>query len=213
MSISTHIDTWCKICGITRIDDAQSCAQAGADALGFNCYPDSPRYVDVDTVGQLSRATRLSSVALFVDATALQVKAVLDAAEIDILQFHGAEDEAFCSQFGVPYMKVLRMRPDLDASFEQRRFASAWAILLDTYVPGHPGGTGETFDWARWPQTDATRWVLAGGLTVANVASAIKQVKPFGVDVCGGVEGSVKGIKDHQKIMEFIQEVRSVRGK
>lgn len=213
MSRTTHIDTWCKICGITRIDDAQICAQAGVDALGFNCYPGSPRYVDSHTVGQLSHATELASVALFVDATEQQVRTVLESADIDMLQFHGAEDEAFCQQFGVPYIKVLRMHADLDVNLEERRFASAWAILLDTYVSGQPGGTGETFDWARWPQSEATRWILAGGLTPANVASGIKQVSPFGVDVCGGVEGPVKGIKDHQKIMEFIQEVSSVRGK
>lgn len=213
MPISIAEDTWCKICGVTRIEDVRACEEAGADAIGFNCYPGSARFVDSKTIATLSRANALTSVALFVDASTSQIKKIIDAAEIDLLQFHGNEDPQFCEQFGLPYMKVLRMRAGIDLVTEEQRYSSAWALMLDTFVDGQPGGTGSTFDWQRWPKSTAARWVLAGGLTPQNVAAGVKQLAPFGVDVSGGVEGDTRGRKDHQKILDFMQEVRSVSGK
>ncbi|XOV81851.1 MAG: phosphoribosylanthranilate isomerase [bacterium] len=213
MPITNTSDIWCKICGVTRIEDVHTCEEAGADAIGFNCYADSARFVDVKTIARLSRANTLTSVALFVDASAVQVKKVIDAAEIDLLQFHGNEAPAFCEQFGLPYMKVLRMRAGIDLAAESLRYDSAWALMLDTFVDGQPGGTGSTFDWNRWPASTTSNWVLAGGLTPQNVAAGITALAPFGVDVSGGVEGQTRGLKDPQKIFDFIQEVRSVSGK
>ena len=213
MPISIPEDTWCKICGITRIEDVHTCEEAGADAIGFNCYARSTRFVDSKTIATLSRANSLTSVALFVDASATQVRKIIDTAEIDLLQFHGNEDPLFCEQFGLPYMKVLRMRAGIDLEAEAKRYTTAWALMLDTFVDGQPGGTGSTFDWKRWPKTTDSRWVLAGGLTPQNVAAGIEQLAPFGVDVSGGVEGETRGQKDRQKIFDFIQEVRSVSGK
>jgi len=149
-------------------------------------------------------------VALFVDASEAEVAAVLRVAEIDLLQFHGEEPEAFCSSFGLPYMKVLRMHEDVNFAAWAESYESAWALMLDTYVAGRPGGTGQRFDWQMWPRQAGQRLVVAGGLTPDNVAAAIRELEPFGVDVAGGVEGPVKGEKDHAKVVEFIQEVRRV---
>lgn len=212
MTAATGHHTWCKVCGITSLKDAQVSEQAGADALGFNCYPASPRFVSVEQIAELSRAVKVTSVALFVDPSAAEVEAVLAAGEIDLLQFQGEEDEDFCTRFGLPYMKGVRMRPGVDVAELAAEFHSAWALLLDAYVEGKPGGTGITFDWQQWPELSGRRLVLAGGLTVDNVAGAIKQLMPFGVDVCGGLETAQKGVKDHKKVNRFLQEVRSVSG-
>lgn len=184
--------------------------QAGADAVGFNCYPDSPRFVAPGDIGAMAAGLDLTRVALFVDASAQAVSAVLQAADIDLLQFHGRESEAFCSSFGLPYMKVLRVQEAVNFAAWAESYASAWALMLDAYVPGLPGGTGQRFDWQLWPQDSTQRLIVAGGLTPANVAAAVTTLEPFGVDVAGGVEGTVKGEKDHTKVVEFIQEVRRV---
>ena len=202
------MSTWCKICGITTLADAHAAQVAGADALGFNCYKSSPRYVAAAQIGVLTRAVEVTRVALFVDPSRAEVEQVLNVGEIDLLQFHGDEEASFCASFGVPYMKVLRMREGIDVEDFAKKFVDAWALLLDTYVCGQPGGTGQQFDWQRWPELGGQKLVLAGGLTPSNVAPGIVQLQPFGVDVCGGVEGREKGLKDQQKIVEFIQEVR-----
>ena len=203
---------WCKICGITTHADADAAAQAGADALGFNCYEASPRFIAPGELAHLTRAVAVTRVALFVDATRAEVEKVLDSAEIDLLQFQGDEDEAFCTSFDLPYMKAIRVRPGMDVTKISVEYESAWALLLDAYVADQPGGTGQQFDWNLWPDLPERRLVLAGGLTPHNVAAAVARLQPFGVDVCGGLEGTVKGLKDHDKITKFIQESRSVGG-
>ena len=185
--------------------------EAGADALGFNCYPPSPRFIDVQDMAAISAQTELTKVALFVDPEAGAVNKVLELANIDVLQFQGDESAEFCESFGRPYIKAVRMHDAVDLDAVAQTYKSAWALQLDAYVPGLPGGTGATFDWRRWPKNSAARWVLAGGLTPDNVGPAIEQLSPFGVDVCGGVEGAQKGFKDHHKGAAFIQEVRRVR--
>jgi phosphoribosylanthranilate isomerase len=184
--------------------------KAGADALGFNCYPGSPRYVSAAQAGELAAVTEVTRVALFVDPSEGEVEQVLRAADIDLLQFHGQESEAFCRGFGKPYMKVLRMRERVNFAAWAESYASAWALLLDAYVPGQPGGTGVQIDPQLWPRESTRRLVLAGGLTPDNVAGAIEALDPYGVDVAGGVEGSVKGHKDAQKTVKFVKEVRRV---
>lgn len=201
--------TWCKICGVTRAADVLQVEAAGADAIGFNCYPKSPRFLNIgaltDCVVEVKRAIK---VALFVDPTRGQVEQVLSAVDFDLLQFHGDESAPFCESFGVPYMKALRMQASVDFTAWAHTYESAWALLIDAYVPGQPGGTGVKFDWHLWPKNASQRLVLAGGLTPDNVAEAVSALNPFGVDVSGGVEGAVKGHKILKKVDHFIQEVR-----
>jgi phosphoribosylanthranilate isomerase len=211
MPQQSKVETWCKICGITTRADAEAAQAAGADALGFNCYAASPRYIAPRDIAKLTHAIGVTKVALFVNATRAEVERVVGSADIDLLQFQGDEDEAFCASFELPYMKAIRVRPDLDVGKMSLDFESAWALLLDAYVADQPGGTGQQFDWNQWPDLPGRRLVLAGGLTPHNVAAAAGRLQPFGVDVCGGVEGSVKGLKDQGKVAKFIEEVRSVR--
>ena len=150
----------------------------------------------------------ITSVALFVDASAEEIARVVDQVQIDLLQFHGDESPEFCARHGRPWMRAIRMRPEIDPAAEAGRFDNGRGLLLDAYRPGMPGGTGETFDWERIPPTLASRIVLAGGLTPENVGQAVRLVSPFGVDVSGGVEAE-KGIKDPAKIRAFIKEVRN----
>lgn len=196
-----------KICGITRREDALTAIATGADAIGFVFYPPSPRAVTpaqaAEIVAQLPPF--ITVVGLFVDEDAATVAEIMAQVGLDRLQFHGDESPAYCRQFNRPYFKVFRMRPDIDLAKEAAEYADASAILLDSYQPNIPGGTGEIFDWQRiaaLPQP----LILAGGLNAQNVANAINTVQPYAVDVSGGVERS-KGIKDAAKIAAFMQEV------
>ena len=206
---------WCKICGITNADDAEHAWRAGADALGFNLYPPSPRFIELDKATELAQATDSAAVALLVNPSAAQVEQVIARRCFDLLQFSGDESSEFCAGFGVPYLKSVRMRSGANATqlatAEIASHAHAWAILLDTYSTDQYGGTGQTFDWALWPAGAHERLVLAGGLDASNVGAAIAATKPFGVDVCGGVEGATKGLKDRLKMEQFIKETRSAK--
>lgn len=197
-----------KICGITRLEDARAAVDLGVHALGFVFYAPSPRHVEVEATARIIAALPpfVTTTALFVNAPREQVEAVIASTKIDLLQFHGDEPENFCAAFGRPYIKALRMKPGIDLAAEMAAYGSARAILLDAYRPGVPGGTGEAFDWARIPPALASRIILAGGLAPDNIRSAIEQVRPFAVDVSGGVEQS-KGVKDHHKLKQFIEEV------
>ena len=130
---------------------------------------------------------------------------------LDLLQFHGAESGEFCRSFDVPYVKVLRVRAQLDMAALEETYGDACCLLLDAYVPGRPGGTGERFDWSLWPRRSSLPLVLAGGLTPHNVAEAIATLEPWGVDVSGGVEGARKGEKDPARVREFVAEVKRAR--
>jgi phosphoribosylanthranilate isomerase len=198
-----------KICGITRNEDALACAQAGADAIGLVFYPSSPRCVAVAQAAAIARALPpfVSTVGLFVNPTAEQVEAVLRELHLDLLQFHGDEAPEFCSRFDVPYLKAVRVRAGVDLVQYALRYQDAKGLLLDAYVEGTPGGTGQTFDWGLIPAELPLPVVLSGGLEAANVAQAIKQVRPWAVDVSSGVEAA-KGIKDAAKIAAFIEGVR-----
>jgi len=201
-----------KICGLTREQDVDAAVGAGADAIGFVFYPPSPRFVPLARAEQLSRrvAPFVSIVGLFVNPDPSDVRAALDAAPIHLLQFHGDEDEAFCRQFGRPYMKAVRMRPGVDLIHYAASFGSAQALLVDAFVEGYGGG-GQTFDWSLIPAGLTRPLVLSGGLSPENVEGAIRQVRPAAVDVSSGVEVS-KGIKDARRIAEFIAGVRNADG-
>lgn len=197
-----------KVCGITRAEDANAAVAAGADSLGFVFYPPSPRNVSVEQAADLIAGLPafVTSTALFVDADVEFVQRVIEQTKVDLLQFHGNESQAYCSQFARPYMKAIRMKPDVDVKAEADRYGDASAILLDAYRPGVPGGTGESFDWERIPVELRGSIVLAGGLNPDNIRKAVETVHPFAVDVSGGVEAS-KGMKDKEKIETFVQEV------
>ncbi|SRR5690554_662212 len=202
-----------KICGITRPEDALTAVKAGADAIGLVFYGPSPRCVSLEQAQAIAQVIPpfVTITALFVDPTAEEVQKILDSVRIDLIQFHGDENEHFCEQFNTPYIKAIRVRNTQDVVANSLRFPSALAFLLDSFKPGVPGGTGETFDWSLIPQESQKPIILAGGLTAENIATAIQQVSPFAVDVSGGVEAT-KGIKDASKIQEFMNEVYRVKG-
>lgn len=200
-----------KICGITRVDDAQCAAQNGADAIGMVFYTDSPRAVSMQQARAIVTALPafVTSVALFVNPRVADVYSVLEMVGPDCLQFHGEEDAGFCEQFNRPYIKAIRVRQETDIRACVVEHPRARAVLLDTYVEQVPGGTGQCFDWSIIPADCPMPVILAGGLTPANVAAAIRSVRPYAVDVSGGVEAQ-KGIKDQAKIHEFIREVNAI---
>lgn len=194
-----------KICGITNLDDALMACRHGADALGFVFYEKSPRYVTPEVANSIISQLPpfVTPVALFVDAEASLIDSVIQGGSRWVIQFHGSESESECLSYQRPYMKALRVRQGDDVVALVNQYPSASAMLLDAYKAGVPGGTGEVFDWSLIPDNLSKPIVLAGGLTPSNVEQAIKQVKPYAVDVSGGVELS-KGIKSEPKVQEFI---------
>lgn len=199
-----------KICGITNVEDAKAVVDAGAHALGLVFYEASPRAVDLEQARAIAFAAGpfISVTALFVNPPASLVGSIVSRVPVQLLQFHGNETAAFCETFQRPYIKAIRMRPDLDVAAAIAAHPNASGFLLDAYRPGVPGGTGETFDWDRVPRDSNVPIVLAGGLTPENIAEAIRKTGVYGVDVSGGVE-SAPGKKDHNQIKSFITNARS----
>lgn len=202
--------TRAKICGITRIEDALSCARLGADAIGLVFYPPSPRHVSLAQARVIAHSLPpfITSVALFVNPSEDEVETVLREVRPDVLQFHGSETPEFCARFGVPWLKALRVQAGLNLVEYAARYHQAQGLLLDAFVEGQAGGTGSTFDWTLIPAALPLPVVLSGGLDADNVATAIRQVKPWAVDVSSGAEAA-KGIKDAAKIAAFMQGVRN----
>lgn len=200
-----------KICGITREEDLTVAIAAGADALGFVFYPPSPRYVAPPRAAQLLACVPafVARVGLFVNEPAETVRTVLAQTSLDLLQFHGEEDAAYCAGFGKPWIKAARVK----AGFDLVEYASVFAgapgicgLLLDAHVEGYGGG-GQTFDWSLIPKSLPLAVILSGGLHPGNVAGAMRAVRPWAVDVSSGVEAA-PGVKDAQKIAKFIAGVR-----
>ncbi|MDE0926488.1 MAG: phosphoribosylanthranilate isomerase [Methylophilaceae bacterium] len=200
--------TRAKICGITRLEDALAAVEYGADAIGLVFYKPSPRYVSIEQAATISAGLPpfVSVVALFVDPTQAEVNAVLSRVRIDVLQFHGEESEVACAQYSLPYLKVIRVKTDTNLIQYAQAYGTAKALLLDTYSEHAVGGTGQVFDWSLIPNNLSVPIILAGGLTPENVNEAVKQVKPYAVDVSGGVETS-KGIKNSVKIAAFMAAI------
>ncbi|MGJ8690046.1 MAG: phosphoribosylanthranilate isomerase [Gammaproteobacteria bacterium] len=203
-----------KICGLTKVDEAVQACDLGADAIGFVFYPKSSRFVSIEQAALMQSAMPafVSAVGLFVNPSRAEVEQVLQHVHLDCLQFHGEENEEFCTSFSVPYMKAIRVREGLDLEAEIAKYPKSSAILLDAYDKQSAGGTGHRFDWSiakRCVQSSAARIVLAGGLEPSNVAEAIEQVRPYAVDVSTGVE-SAPGIKSVERMNAFFNEVRSV---
>ena len=199
--------TLTKICGITNIEDARVAEDAGAYAIGLVFYKKSPRYISIDTAKEIVAHINqpLNSVGLFVDADRDYICSVLEQIDLDILQFHGQESEQTCAFFNKPYIKAIRVSKDTNILKEVEKYSSAKAILLDTHVEGLLGGTGKVFDWTMIPRNLSKPIILAGGLNVDYVKDAIRKIRPYAVDVSGGVE-SEKGKKDPKKIKDFINE-------
>jgi phosphoribosylanthranilate isomerase len=198
-----------KICGITRLQDLHAACDAGADALGFVFYEKSPRHVTLASAAALLRELPpfVQSVGLFVNAEPAFIESVLQAVPLDLLQFHGDETPADCVRFGRPYIKAVRVNRETDLLKCAADFDAACGLLLDAWVPGVPGGTGERFDWTLIPTNLPKPVILSGGLTPDNVAEAVQRVHPWAVDVSSGVEIS-KGIKDAHKIAQFIAKAK-----
>ena len=204
------MNTRVKICGITRVQDGLAAVRMGAHAIGLVFYDASARAV----VNQQARTIVdalppfVTAVGLFVNAEPDAVRNTLAEVPLQLLQFHGDETPAYCSAFGVPYLKAVRVRPGVDLLQYARDFREARGLLLDAFVEGIRGGTGATFDWSLIPRDLALPIVLSGGLDADNVEVAVRAVRPWAVDVSSGVE-SAKGIKDAAKIEAFMNGVRN----
>ncbi len=198
-----------KICGITSVADALVVAQAGVDAIGLVFYAKSPRVVTAEQAQKIVAALPpfVTTVGLFVNASADEINAILAVVALDVLQFHGDETPEFCQGFSRPYFRALRMQPGVDIAASAAQYTGAQGILLDAWVPGIPGGTGERFDWAQIPDNLAKPLILAGGLNEDNVSQAIHEVQPWAVDISGGVEASY-GVKDADKVRKFLYAVQ-----
>jgi phosphoribosylanthranilate isomerase len=201
-----------KICGLTREEDVRAAVAAGADAIGFVFYPPSPRYVSFERAAELARLVPpfVSIVGLFVNPAPDFVREALAKVPLQVLQFHGDEQETNCVGFGLPYIKAARMRPGLDLLKYAACFPGAQGLLVDAFVEGYGGG-GETFDWSLIPSKLPLPLILSGGLNAGNVAEAVRRVQPWAVDVSSGVEAA-KGIKDAVRIIEFVAGVQHAHG-
>jgi phosphoribosylanthranilate isomerase len=197
-----------KICGITREEDAKAAVAAGCDAIGLVFYRPSPRYVSPEQAARIVAGLPpfVSAVGLFVNADTDEIRKIRQQVGLDLLQFHGDESPEECECHGMPYMKAVRVKPNTNLLQYAERFKHARALLLDAFMEGVPGGTGQVFDWSIIPRAFPKPIVLAGGLTAENVAEAIRQVRPYAVDVSGGVELN-KGIKDAARIAAFMRGV------
>tara|TARA_B110000008_G_scaffold81491_1_gene83240 strand:- start:115 stop:738 length:624 start_codon:yes stop_codon:yes gene_type:complete len=194
-----------KICGITKKKDALFASNLGVDALGFVFYKDSPRYIDPIDAGKIISCLHpfVLRVGLFVNNDAAFVRDSIIKSKINFLQFHGDESEEYCNQFNLPYIKAISMKEDINLLECCNYYKSASALLLDTFSKKLKGGTGTVFDWKKIPRNLGLRLIIAGGLNSENIISLIKTVKPFCVDVSGGVESS-KGVKDEKKMKDFM---------
>ena len=199
-----------KICGLTRIEDARAAVQMGADAIGLVFYAPSPRNVGLDQARAIIAAIPpfVTVVGLFVDPVRSEIESVLRRCSLNLLQFHGDESPEFCNGFGLPYIKAARVRADADLVQYLSAYSAAQGWLLDAYHDRLYGGTGASFDWNLIPQGLPKPVILSGGLTPDNVGAAVRQVRPWAVDVSSGVE-STKGIKDAAKIAAFIAGVEN----
>ena len=199
-----------KICGITNLRNAHEAARLGVDALGFVFFSESPRYIEPKKARVIINLlpSFVSRVGLFVNAPKEEVLSIISESRVNMLQFHGDEDENFCNQFNLPYIKAISFKDGINLLEYCQIFASSSAILIDTYSQKMRGGTGKTFNWDLIPKQLPLPLIIAGGLDSKNVSSLINSVNPYGVDVSGGVEVD-KGIKDHNMMKNFVLGVNN----
>lgn len=203
-----------KFCGMRRREDVELAVGLGVDAIGFVLVPKSRRYVGAEQAATLRRALPpfVAAVALFQDADPAFVQQAIDVLQPDLLQFHGSESPGYCESFELPYLKAVAMAAPTDLARTAARFRSAKALLLDGHAPGEMGGSGKPFDWKKRLQSISKPIVLAGGLAPPNVATAIRQLRPFAVDVSSGIERE-PGIKDAVRMRAFVAAVRRADGR
>ena len=199
-----------KICGFTNAENAQQAALTGIDAIGLNFYAKSPRHVNIDSAREIVAALPpfVNKVGLFVNANPSLIDEVLCEVALDTLQFHGDESPSDCAQYEMPFIKAIRVSPEVDLIKTANEYSQAGALLLDTYQSDFYGGSGKSFDWSLAKIELDLPIILAGGLTPDNVSVAINTAQPYAVDVSSGVE-SAKGLKDIDKIRAFISNVNS----
>jgi phosphoribosylanthranilate isomerase len=210
-----------KVCGITRVEDGLAASEAGVDAIGLNFWSGTPRFVEVGRARQIADGIPpfVTKVALFVDPSESDVRAVLDAVPVDVLQFHGTETPDLCRSFARPYLKAIHMKDGVDLLEYAALYEDAAGFVFDSYWPGDlPGGTGRAFDWSRITGRVSAKLpaavILSGGLNAENVGDAIRAVRPWAVDVSSGVEAlgpdgkPRRGIKDAARIAAFVAGVR-----
>ncbi|MEM7561927.1 MAG: phosphoribosylanthranilate isomerase [Pseudomonadota bacterium] len=197
-----------KICGITRIEDAVYAAQSGADSLGLNFHPESPRCLEIEQAIRIRESILpfVNVTALFMDEDDDWIAQVIHQVRPDCLQFHGSESVDFCESWNTPYLKTIPMGSVDDPLSYAKKYPSAQGFLLDSHAAGIQGGSGNTFDWSRFPSDTDFPLILAGGITAENATQAIQQTRPWGVDVSSGVELE-KGIKSPELIDAFIKAV------
>lgn len=198
-----------KFCGLTRAEDAGLAVRIGVDALGFVFTRRSRRFVEPAVAASIRRSLPpfATTVALFMDDEPAWINEVMDIFRPDLLQFHGNESPATCATFGRAWLKAVAMASVPDVASYVAGFAGACGFLLDAHASGEQGGSGARFDWSRMPTLDRAL-ILAGGLDAGNVGDAIRQTRPYAVDVSSGIE-TAPGIKDAQRMREFVAAVRA----
>lgn len=207
---ATPTRTRIKFCGMTRAEDVRLAVELGVDYVGLVFAPRSPRHLLLGQARMLRElvSPQIAVVALVMDTPASEVQAIIDNIQPDLLQFHGAEDDAFCAAFGVPFLKAVAMGGGgNDAHSAASLFPSAYGLLLDGHGPGEAGGSGQRFDWKSSPHDLDRPFLLAGGLSADNVGLAIRTARPWGVDVSSGIE-QAPGMKDGDRMRLFIEEAR-----
>ncbi len=198
-----------KFCGLTHEEDIAQAVKLGVDALGFVFYAPSSRSVAPDHAAMLTSSVPafVTRVGLFVNEQPAVIQNIFERTRLNLIQYHGDETPEFCDAVGLPFIKAFRVRPGIDIQTEMERYPDASGFLLDAYVKGQPGGTGERFDWGMIPQSNAPI-ILAGGLSPDNAKDAIEQVAPWALDVSGGIE-TKPGRKDPDKMMRFMNACRN----
>lgn len=209
--VTSHARTRVKVCGITNLDDALAAVASGADALGFIFWPHSSRYISATKATEICAEIPpfVTRVGVLVDPTRHELDGLMRQVALDIFQFHGNETADFCNSQPHAYYKALRMSADMDVVAAAKQYDSSRGLLVDSYVPDVPGGSGRTFEWRQLPKNHIKPIILAGGLGPGNVQQAIRLVRPYAVDVSSGVE-QMKGKKDPSRLREFFDAVRSV---
>ena len=194
-----------KICGITTLDDALKAVELGVDALGFVFVKSSPRFITAANAKAIIRQLPpfMQTVGLFMNQNAEEVATITRETALNLLQFHGDETVSFCEQFDMPYIKAIPMGGGVNPVEYAAQYSGSVGFLLDSHAKGASGGSGDKFDWGSIPDGFTKPLILAGGLTVENVESAVRQVNPYAVDVSSGVEAS-KGVKDAEKMTKFV---------
>ena len=198
-----------KFCGLTHEEDIARAVKLGVDALGFVFYAPSSRSVAPDHAAMLTSSVPafVTRVGLFVNERPAIIQNIFERTRLNLIQYHGDETPEFCDAVGLPFIKAFRVRPGIDIQTEMERYPNASGFLLDAYVKGQPGGTGERFDWGMIPQSNAPI-ILAGGLSPDNAKDAIEQVAPWALDVSGGIE-TKPGRKDPDKMVRFMNACRN----